>query len=110
MGNSLIRANYLGLKMASRIAAVVPAVLAPAALAVKQKMAKDEVDAKCASADYPPCGLSAGVRALPQWIQLGCGSSEYICAERGATFSADNPQLNSQTFPTTTLSLPKPLE
>merc|ERR1712131_499768 len=85
------RANYLGLKMASRIAAVVPAVLAPAALAVKQKMAKDEVDAKCASADYPPCGLSAGVRALPQWIQLGCGSSEYICAERGATFSADNP-------------------
>jgi len=77
--------------MASRIAAVVPAVLAPAALAVKQKMAKDEVDAKCASADYPPCGLSAGVRALPQWIQLGCGSSEYICAERGATFSADNP-------------------
>merc|ERR1712135_67763 len=54
-------------------------------------MAKDEVDAKCASADYPPCGLSAGVRALPQWIQLGCGSSEYICAERGATFSADNP-------------------
>ena len=50
-----------------------------------------EVDAKCASADYPPCGLSAGVRALPQWIQLGCGSSEYICAERGATFSADNP-------------------
>ena len=50
-----------------------------------------EVDAKCASADYPPCGLSAGVRALPQWIQLGCGNSEYICAERGATFSADNP-------------------
>merc|ERR1711868_195083 len=85
------RANYLGLKMASRIAAVVPAVLAPAALAVKQKMAKDEVDAKCTSADYPPCGLSAGVRALPQWIQLGCGNSEYICAERGATFSADNP-------------------
>ena len=50
-----------------------------------------EVDAKCAAADYPPCGLSAGVRALPQWIQLGCGNSEYICAERGATFSADNP-------------------
>merc|ERR1712142_366343 len=75
----------LGLKMASRIAAVVPA-----ALAVKQKLAKDEVDAKCASSDYPPCGLSAGVRALPKWIQLGCGSSEYICAERGATFSADN--------------------
>ena len=49
-----------------------------------------EVDAKCATGDYPPCGLSAGVRALPQWIQLGCGSSEYICAERGATFSADN--------------------
>merc|ERR1711937_205235 len=82
--------DCLTLKMASRIAAVVPAVLAPAALAVKQKLAKDEVDAKCASGDYPPCGLSAGVRALPQWIQLGCGSSEYICAERGATFSADN--------------------
>jgi len=39
---------------------------------------------------YPPSGLSPGVQKLPEWIQLGCGSTEYICAAKGATFSADN--------------------
>jgi len=39
---------------------------------------------------YPPTGLHKGVTALPEWIQLGCGDSEYICAEKGATFSAEN--------------------
>jgi len=37
-------------------------------------------------ANYPPLGLSEGVRKLPEWIQLGCGDSEYDCAEKGATF------------------------
>jgi len=40
-------------------------------------------------ADYPPTGLSASVKALPEWIQLGCGDKEYMCAERGATFPGD---------------------
>ena len=39
---------------------------------------------------YPPTGLHKGVAALPEWIQLGCGDGEYICAEKGATFSAEN--------------------
>jgi creatine kinase len=45
---------------------------------------------QAAAADYPPNGLYASVRALPEWIQLGCGDSEYICPEKGATFSAAN--------------------
>jgi creatine kinase len=40
-------------------------------------------------ADYPPTGLSASVKALPEWIQLGCGDKEYMCPERGATFPGD---------------------
>ena len=40
---------------------------------------------------YPPSGLSASVQKLPEWIQKGCGDSEYICEEKGATFSADSP-------------------
>jgi creatine kinase len=40
--------------------------------------------------DYPPTGLHSGVKKLPQWIQLGCGDVEYICAEKGATFSSTN--------------------
>ena len=47
-------------------------------------------EAACSSDSYPPCGLSAGVKKLPQWIQLGCGNSEYVCAEKGATFTAEN--------------------
>merc|ERR1711915_854818 len=46
---------------------------------------------RLAADSYPPTGLSAGVEALPEWIQKGCGATEYICAERGATFSADYP-------------------
>lgn len=37
--------------------------------------------------EYPPTGLSESVRKLPEWIQLGCGNTEYDCAEKGATFS-----------------------
>merc|ERR1719440_2098502 len=39
--------------------------------------------------DYPPTGLSANVRALPEWIQVGCGDKPYNCAEKGATFAVD---------------------
>jgi len=41
-----------------------------------------------AGASYPPNGLSAGVKKLPQWIQSGCGDKEYYCEEKGATFLA----------------------
>jgi len=39
---------------------------------------------------YPPTGLSEGVKQLPEWIQLGCGNDEYVCKEKGATFTAVN--------------------
>ena len=39
-------------------------------------------------ADYPPNGLPASIKALPEWIQLGCGDKEYYCKEKGATFLA----------------------
>eukprot|EP01063_Lacrimia_lanifica_P028277 TRINITY_DN40_c0_g1_i10.p2 TRINITY_DN40_c0_g1~~TRINITY_DN40_c0_g1_i10.p2 ORF type:complete len:456 (+),score=211.98 TRINITY_DN40_c0_g1_i10:102-1469(+) len=39
--------------------------------------------------DYPPKGLSKGVRELPKWIQAGCGDKEYFCPEKGAVFPAD---------------------
>merc|ERR1711887_476036 len=39
-------------------------------------------------ADYPPNGLPASIKALPEWIQLGCGDAEYNCKEEGATFLA----------------------
>merc|ERR1719465_63254 len=42
------------------------------------------------AADYPPNGLSASVKKLPQWIQAGCGNKEYYCEEKGATFLAGN--------------------
>jgi creatine kinase len=42
-----------------------------------------------AQADYPPTGLSESVRALPEWIQLGCGDKPYNCAEKNATFAPD---------------------
>lgn len=38
--------------------------------------------------DYPPEGLTANVLTLPHFIRLGCGSSEYICDERGANFTS----------------------
>jgi hypothetical protein len=39
--------------------------------------------------NYPPNGLTAAIKTLPEWIQLGCGDAEYICSEKGATFPAD---------------------
>merc|ERR1711970_185464 len=62
-----------------------------AAVAAIQK--KESVKAFGGS-DYPPHGLSKSVQQLPQWIQKGCGNNEYICAEKGATFSGDNPPDN----------------
>ena len=41
-------------------------------------------------ADYPPNGLPASIKALPEWIQLGCGDVEYNCPEKGANFLAAN--------------------
>merc|ERR1711939_625265 len=38
---------------------------------------------------YPPRGLSATLADVPEWIRLGCGNEEYICAEKGATFPGD---------------------
>merc|ERR1719157_519850 len=43
-----------------------------------------------ASADYPPWGLSDNVKALPEWIQLGCGEDPYYCTEKGSTFGCDH--------------------
>eukprot|EP00812_Abedinium_dasypus_P009451 NODE_313_length_1677_cov_507.586930.p2 GENE.NODE_313_length_1677_cov_507.586930~~NODE_313_length_1677_cov_507.586930.p2 ORF type:complete len:431 (-),score=131.22 NODE_313_length_1677_cov_507.586930:247-1539(-) len=40
-------------------------------------------------ADYPPLGLSEGVRGLPGWIQCGCGDTPYYCEEKKATFPGD---------------------
>jgi creatine kinase len=40
-------------------------------------------------ADYPPKGLSAGVKKLPEWIQLGCGDKPYMCKEKEAVFPVD---------------------
>ena len=40
--------------------------------------------------DYPPNGLSSTVLSLPDWIKAGLSGDEYICEEKGATFSRDN--------------------
>jgi len=52
--------------------------------------------------DYPPHGLSEGIRKTPEWIQLGCGDKEYFCPEKGAIFPgdkvpADMPDLSKHT-------------
>merc|ERR1712166_846443 len=53
---------------------------------------KKEVASVAAAADsYPPHDLSPNVKTLPGWIQAGCGNDEYICAEKGATFSCKEP-------------------
>jgi creatine kinase len=39
--------------------------------------------------DYPPKGLSANIKKLPEWIQLGCGDTPYMCDEKKATFPSD---------------------
>jgi len=50
-------------------------------------------NADAAGGSYPPEGLSAGVKKLPDWIQRGCGEAEYYCEEKGATFlGADMPK------------------
>lgn len=71
----------------SRLAAG-SAVVAGAMVANQQRQSAKAADS------YPPNGLSPGVQGLPEWIRLGCGSTEYICAERDATFSSDNPPAN----------------
>jgi len=38
---------------------------------------------------YPPKGLSAGVKKLEAWIQAGCGDKPYNCPEKKATFGLD---------------------
>jgi len=39
--------------------------------------------------EYPPRGLSAGVKKLEGWIQVGCGDKPYNCPEKNATFGLD---------------------
>merc|ERR1711871_236707 len=39
--------------------------------------------------DYPPTGISASVKKLEGWIQLGCGDAPYNCPEKNATFAVD---------------------
>jgi len=72
------------------IASQIGRIAAGSAVAAGAYVANRERQSAQAADSYPPNGLSAGVKTLPEWIQLGCGSSEYICAEREATFSADN--------------------
>jgi len=43
-------------------------------------------NAEATGGSYPPTGLAAGVKKLPEWITLGCGDAEYNCPEKGATF------------------------
>merc|ERR1719375_1434969 len=43
----------------------------------------------CEEANYPPKGLSEGVKKLPKWIQLGCGDIPYNCPEKKATWAPD---------------------
>jgi len=74
--------------IASQIGRLAAGSAVVAGAMVAKNMQKDSADA---ADSYPPTGLSAGVKALPEWIQKGCGATEYICAERGATFSADYP-------------------
>merc|ERR1712166_209114 len=53
---------------------------------------KKEVASVAAAADsYPPHDLEASVKALPAWIQAGCGNEEYICPEKGAVWSSKEP-------------------
>merc|ERR1719313_1280747 len=40
--------------------------------------------------NYPPLGLSEGVKKLDNWIQLGCGDKPYYCTEKNATFGCDH--------------------
>ena len=54
-----------------------------------QKNAATALQKSDGGGDYPPTGLSANVRKLPAWIQMGCGDTPYICAEKKETFHGD---------------------
>merc|ERR1719159_2117161 len=52
--------------------------------------AEAEIEARCnMSTDYPPLGISSGVKKLDNWIQVGCGDKPYYCEEKKATFPSD---------------------
>merc|ERR1719271_1074488 len=38
---------------------------------------------------YPPLGLEKNIKKLPEWIQLGCGDTPYMCPEKSAVFPSD---------------------
>lgn len=40
--------------------------------------------------NYPPFNVAAGVKALPAWIQAGCGDQPYYCTETESTFGCDH--------------------
>merc|ERR1719313_456950 len=40
--------------------------------------------------NYPPEGLSEGVKKLDKWIQQGCGDDPYYCTEKNALFGCDH--------------------
>jgi len=75
------------------IASQLGRIAAGSAVAAGAFVCQREKSTASAADSYPPNGLSAGVKKLPQWIQLGCGSTEYVCAERGATFTSDSKTL-----------------
>eukprot|EP01065_Artemidia_motanka_P045487 TRINITY_DN66_c0_g1_i1.p2 TRINITY_DN66_c0_g1~~TRINITY_DN66_c0_g1_i1.p2 ORF type:complete len:479 (+),score=219.77 TRINITY_DN66_c0_g1_i1:62-1438(+) len=52
--------------------------------------AAQKFDVVHAAADYPPHGLAASIRKLPEWIQLGCGDDTYYCTEKNSTFGCDH--------------------
>merc|ERR1712086_931825 len=54
-----------------------------------EKIVRGSDAAECPEEEYPPHGLSASIRAAPEWIQLGCGDAPYNCAEKNATFAPD---------------------
>merc|ERR1711957_156215 len=61
--------------------------LAAGAALVGGYFAYNQAKTAMSDPEYPPEGLSANVLTLPHFIRLGCGSAEYICAEKGATFT-----------------------
>jgi len=67
------------------------ATLAAGAAYYMKKETNQVAEAAVTHESYPPNGLSANVRTLPGWIQAGCGNDEYICKEKGATYSCKEP-------------------
>lgn len=60
--------------IASQIGRIAAGSAAAAGTFVMANKAKAE-EPVAALDSYPPNGLSAGVKALPAWIQKGCGST-----------------------------------